>query len=145
MTTKAVSTKRFKLQIGDGAGSETFTTIAELTNVKGPSEKAAQLDATSFDSDAMEFIAGLSDNGEVTFDVNFVGSNAQQQQLRTDLRAGNKRNFKIIVNDHPTTPTTINFAAIVTQAPELSGSVNAVLKGSGALKVSGQATWSYAP
>lgn len=145
MTTKAVSTKKLKLQIGDGGGTEVFTTIAEVTNLKGPSEKAAQLDATSFDSDAMEFIAGLSDNGEVAFDLNFVGSNAQQQQLRTDLRAGNKRNFKILVNDNAVTPTTVAFAAIVTQAPELSGGVNAVLKGSGTLKVSGVAAWSYAP
>lgn len=145
MATKAKSTKGVKLQRGDGGGSEVFTTIAEVTNIKGPGEKAPQLDATSFDSTAMEFIAGLSDNGELTFDVNFVGSDAQQQGLRTDLRNGTLRNFKLILNDHATTPTTITFAAIVTAAPELSGSVNQVMKGSCSLKISGSATWTYAP
>lgn len=145
MATKAKSTKGLQLQRGDGGGSEVFTTIGEVTNIKGPSEKAGQLDATSFDSTAMEFIAGLSDNGEVTFDVNFVGSDAQQQGLRTDLRNGTLRNFKIIINDHATTKTTVAFAAIVTASPELSGSVNQVIKGSCSLKVSGLATWTYAP
>lgn len=145
MATKAKSTKGLQLQRGDGGGSEVFTTIGEVTNIKGPSEKAPQLDATSFDSTAMEFIAGLSDSGEITFDVNFVGSDAQQQGLRTDLRAGTLRNFKLILNDHATTKTTVTFAAIVTAAPEISGGVNQVIKGSCSLKVSGTATWSYAP
>lgn len=145
MTTKAKSSKGIKLQRGDGGGTEVFTTIGEVTNIKGPGEKAAQLDATSFDSTAMEFIAGLSDSGELTFDVNFVSNDAQQQGLRTDMRAGTLRNFKLILNDHATTPTTIAFAAIVTAAPELSGSVNQVVKASCSLKVSGLPTWTYAP
>lgn len=145
MTTKATSSKGIKLQRGDGAGSEVFTTIGELTNVKGPSSKAPQLDATSFDSTAMEFISGLSDGGEVTFDVNFVGSNAQQQGLRTDHVAGTVRNFKLILNDHASTPTTVAFAAIITQPPDISAGVNQVVKGSCALKISGLPTWTYAP
>lgn len=143
--TSAVSTKLLKIQRGDGGGSEVFTTIGEVTNFKGPTEKAPQLDATSFDSTAREFIAGLPDNGEVTFDVNFVGNNAQQQGLRTDLRNGTLRNFKIIINDHLVSPTTVSFAAIVTQAPELGGGVDSVLKGSVTLRVSGTATYSYRP
>lgn len=145
MTTKAKSTKGLKLQRGDGATTEIFTTIGEVTNIKGPEEKAPQLDATSFDSTAMEYIAGLADSGEVTFDMNFVGSDAQQQGLRTDLRAGTLRNFKVIVNDHATSPTTVSFAAIVTAAPEIAGGVNQVLKSSCSMKVSGQPTWAYAP
>lgn len=145
MATKAKSTRGVMLQRGDGGGSEVFTTIGEVTNIKGPSEKASQLDATSFDSTAMEYIAGLSDAGEITIDMNFVGSDAQQQGLRTDLRNGTLRNFKLKLNDHATTPTTVTFAAIVTAAPELSGSVNQVMKASATLRISGSATWSYAP
>lgn len=145
MATKATSSKGVRLQRGDGGGTEVFTTIGEVTNIKGPSEKVQQLDATSFDSTGMEYIAGLSDSGEVTFDLNFVGSNAQQQGLRTDLRAGTLRNFKLILNDHLTTPTTVSFAAIVLAAPDLSMGVNQVVKASCSLKVSGQPTWTYAP
>lgn len=145
MATKATSTKGIKLQRGDGGGTEVFTTIGEVTSIKGPNEKASQLDATSFDSTAMEFIAGVSEPGDLTFDVNFVGNNLQQQGLRTDLRNGTLRNFKLILVDSIATPTTISFAAIVTAAPELSGAVNGVLKGSCSLKLSGPSTWSYAP
>jgi hypothetical protein len=144
MTTKATSTKGVKLQRGDGAGSETFTTIAEVLSWKGPTEKAPQLDASSFDSTAMEYISGLPDNGEVTFDVNWVGSDAQQQGLRTDLRAGTKRNFKLqLVDSGGVTPTIVSFAAIVTGAPELSGAVNQIVKGSCSLRITGQATYTY--
>lgn len=147
MTTKATSTKFVKVQRGDGAASEVFTTIAEVTSFKGPSEKAPQLDATSFDSTAMEYISGLADNGELTFDVQFVGTDPQQQGLRTDLRNGTRRNFKIVLNDQPTggsNPTSVAFTAIVTGAPEIGGGVNQVVKGSCSLRITGTATWTYA-
>lgn len=147
MTTKATSTRGVQLQRGQGDGPpETFTLIAEIQSFKGPSEKAPQLDATSFDSSAMEFIAGLPDNGELTAECQFIGTDAQQQALRTDLRNGTKRNFKLLLNDKATgggTPTTITFAAIVTQAPEIGGGVNQVVKGSISLRISGTATWVY--
>lgn len=147
MTTRATSTKNVKLQRGDGAASETFTTIAEVISFKGPAEKAAPLDATSFDSVAMEYIAGLADNGDFTAEVNYVGPDAQQQALRTDLRAGTRRNFKLILNDQPVggvQPTVVTFAAIVTAAPELGGSVNQVVKGNITMRITGQPTWQYA-
>lgn len=147
MTTRATNTKFVKLQRGDGGGPETFTTIAEIISFKGPSEKVPPLDATSFDSAAMEYIAGLPDNGEVTAEVQYVGPDAQQQGLRVDLRAGTKRNFKLILNDMPvggTQPTTISFAAIVTGAPELTGAVNQVVKGAISLRITSTATWAYA-
>lgn len=145
MATNAKSSIGIKLKRGDGAGSETFTLIAEITSLKGPSEKAPQLDATSFDSTAMEFIAGLPDNGELTGELLFVGSNAQQQGLRTDLRAGTLRNFKLDLNDHASDPTVASFAAIVTQAPEVTAGVNQVVKGAFGLRISGSVSWHYRP
>lgn len=145
MTTKATSTAGVKLQRGDGGGPEVFTTIAEITNVSGPSESAAQIDVTSFDSTSREFIAGLRDGGEISFDFNFVGSNLQQQGLRADLGAGAKRNFKLILNDHLTTPTTISFAAIVTAFSGMNGGVDAAVTASCTLKLSGDPTYTYAP
>jgi hypothetical protein len=147
MTTKASSTRGVKLQRGDGGSPETFATIAEVTSFKGPSEKAPKIDATSFDSTAMEFIGGLPDNGEITAEVQFIATDAQQQGLRNDLRAGTKRNFKLVLNDMPVggaNPTSVAFAAIITQAPEIGGGVNQVVKGSITLVISGTAIWTYA-
>lgn len=142
--TAAVSTRGLRLQRGDGATTEVFTTIGEVTDFTGPSETTEQLDATSFDSTAQEFIAGLPDNGEVSFDMNFVGSNAQQQGLRADLRAGTVRNFRLILNDHATTDTQFAFAAIVTNL-SIQGASNAIIKASCTLKLTGAATVTYAP
>jgi hypothetical protein len=145
MATKAKSTKGTRLQIGDGGGSEVFTTIAECKNFTGPSDMVEQINVTSFDSSSQEYIStGQPDSGEVSFDMNFVGSNAQQQQLRTDCRSGVLRNFKLIKNDHATTPTTITFAAIVTKL-EPKGDVGSAYSQSCSLKVSGTPSWSYAP
>jgi hypothetical protein len=148
MTTKATSSRQVQLQRGQGDGPpETFVLIPEIITYKGPSSKAPQLDATSVDSVAMEFIAGLPDNGEFTFELNFVGTDAQHQGLRADMDAGTKRNFKFVLNDKPvggTNPTSVAFAALVTQAPELGGGVNQVVKGSATLKISGKPTFTYA-
>lgn len=149
---KAKSTKHLKLMRGDGAAqppatpattTESFVPIAECNNVKGPDEKIALLDVTNFDSDGMEYISGLSDGQEVTFDANWIGSDQQQQGLRTDLRAGTLRNFKFQANDNATDPTYVIFSALVTAVPGLSGGTNQVLKGSWTLKPSGLPFWHY--
>lgn len=146
MATKAKSSKGTKIQRGDGGGSEVFTTVGEVMQFSGPSEAVDDIDVTSFDSVAKEFIStGQPDAGEVKFDVNFVGGDAQQQGLRTDLRNGTLRNFKVILNDHVSTPTTFSFAAIVKGLDGPSASVGAQYKMSLTLKVSGQPTVTYAP
>jgi hypothetical protein len=142
--TKAKSTRGTKLQRGDGAGTETFTTIAEVKEATGPNETAAELEVTNFDSTAKEFVTDLSDGGEVSFDMNFIGSDAQQQGLLSDLRTGVSRNFKLIFNDHATTPTTAAFTGRVKSfEPKSPG--GGVYSLSCSIKVSGQATWTNAP
>lgn len=146
MPSKATTTVGLKLQRGNGAGTEVFTTIAEVTNVSGPNESVEQLDVTSFDSSAKEYRSALVDSGEVTFEMIFVGENAQQQGLRSDIRAGTVRNFKLILPDRAleASCTTCAFAAIVTDLSGPSGGVDAALTQSCTLKVSGQPTWTYA-
>lgn len=59
------------LQRGDGGGPEVFTTVAEVLNISGPSISRDAIDVTTMDSPDQyrEFIGGLLDGGEVTFDV----------------------------------------------------------------------------
>lgn len=147
MASKATTTKSLKLKRGDGVTpTEGFTTIGELTNLNGPDETTEQVEVTSFDSAAREFLASIADSGEVSFEMNFVGSDAQQQGLRTDLRAGTKRNFKLVLPDKAleTECSTCAFAAIVTALSGPQGAVAGVITQSCTLKVSGQPTWTYA-
>ena len=59
------------LQRGDGGDPETFTTVAEVLNISGPSLSRDTIDVTTMDSpdEWIEFIAGLNDVGEITFDL----------------------------------------------------------------------------
>lgn len=141
MATKAKSTKGVAFKIGDGATpTEVFTTIPEVTSFTAPGVTAAEIDATSLDSTAMERIAGLQDGDSASFDMNYVYDSAAQQQLTTDCAAGTVRNFRIELND-AATPTRIAFAAIITAVPGPSGGVNEVQKVSGVtLRVTGPIT-----
>lgn len=145
--TKAKPTKNTLIQRGDGATpTEAFNTIGEVTSFSSPTETVEEIDVTNFDSTFKEYISsGLPDGGEITLEMNFVGSDAQQQGLRSDCRAGTARNFKFVMNDHATTKTTVTFAAFVKMIDGPKGAVGEAYKTSVTLKVTGQPTWSYAP
>jgi len=142
MTTKATSAQGVQLKRGDGATSESFTKIAEQIDWKGPSRKANTIDATSFDSTSMESIGGLPDQGEVTLNGLFVGTDAQQAGLITDFNAQTLRNYQLVLNDQPSggsRPTSEAFAARVTSY-EFGGAVNQAVKFSVTLKITGGST-----
>jgi predicted secreted protein len=60
--------------------------IAELRSIDGPSLATDDVDVTSHDStDAVkEFLAGLTDGGEVSFEGNFLSGDTSQTDLIDD-------------------------------------------------------------
>lgn len=139
MATKAKSTKGIKFKLGNQDGPpETFTLIPEVKNFTAPGANASEIDATSFDSTSMEYIGGLTDGDTATLDMNHVPGSTVQQDLRESV--GQTRNFQIDLNDG-TTPTLIEFAAVITAVPGVSGGVNEVQTISGvSLRVTGDVT-----
>lgn len=72
--------------------------IAEVTSISGPSMKVDMLDATSHDSanTFREFVAGLADGGEVTFEGNFKAADtAGIIAFITDMQARQARTCKV--------------------------------------------------
>jgi predicted secreted protein len=132
------------LQVGDGATpTESFTTIAEVRDITGPEISMDTEDITPHDAaDGWEeFIPTILRSGEVTFDVNFVPSNATHGDtsggLINLLKNRTLRNFKMVL---PTTPTyTWSFAAYVTGFRN-SEPVGGALAASVTLKPSGVLT-----
>jgi hypothetical protein len=114
MTTSARIGYGTLLKRGDGASPETFTAIAEVTNITGPNLTLNTEDATHMESpDAtMEFIPALIDPGTLSFTVHFLPTNTTQTDLITDLKTRVIRNFQLVCNDPLT--TTWSFAAYVT-------------------------------
>lgn len=101
-----------QLKRGDGEVSETFTAIADVTNLSGPGLSRETLDVTSHGSpDAyMEFLGGLKDAGEVSADINYQPS--VHDVLVADFDDPAPRNYQIVFPD--TGATTWTVKAILT-------------------------------
>ncbi|MGH9204208.1 MAG: phage tail tube protein, partial [Vicinamibacterales bacterium] len=91
-----------RFQRGDGAVPEIFATIAEATNISGPTLDRATLDVTSHDSAnrTREYVGGLIDPGEVTFEVNW--DPAEHMPLKTDIEQDAlPRSYRIVLPNPP--------------------------------------------
>lgn len=129
------------LKLGDAATpTETFTTVAEITDVELPEIKLDSEDATSHDSNGWEeVIATILSGGEPSFKANWLPTHATQNETTGVLAVimnRQKRNWKIVL---PNSVKTFSFAAIVSNfkpgAP-LKGKLTAEFK----LKISGPVT-----
>lgn len=140
--TSAIGAYGTLLKIGDGGGPETFTTVAEVVNISAPSLALDTIDVTNHSSTAAwrEFVAGLLDAGEVTFDINYIPTAATHNAtngLIRDLKNRTKRNFKLVFPDSGS--TTWDFSAYVTGF-EPDAPVDDKLAASVTLKLTGQPT-----
>lgn len=129
-----------KLEYGDGAVPEVFTRIAEVVTFSGPSDTITTIDATNMDSpnSSREFIYGLIDRGQITFEANFLPQNPGQRQMRTDASNKITRNYKITFSD--AAGTNVTFPAIVEKI-ERSAQIDAPLRLNVTLKVTGNPVW----
>jgi predicted secreted protein len=68
----------------------TYTALAELTSISGPSLEAEQIDVTSHDSADMfeEFVSGIKRGGTVDVEGNFMPGEATHQALLDDFNSG---------------------------------------------------------
>ncbi|EFC78983.1 phage tail tube protein [Parafrankia sp. EUN1f] len=100
-----------QLRRGNGATPiETFTTIAEVTNISGPSMERETLDMTSHSSPDKwrEFIGGIKDGGEVSIDMNYDIGEATHNALQEDFDDEDPRHFQIVFPDDVETAWEVN-------------------------------------
>jgi predicted secreted protein len=105
------------LKRGDGAGSEAFTTIAEVISISGPSLSRDVVEATNMDSTSgwREFIGGLKSGGEISFELNYDPADATIDAsggLIDDIDQTTARNYQLVFPDSAT--TTWSFAGWLT-------------------------------
>jgi len=130
------------LKIGDGGSPESFTNIAEVTSITGPSLALDTYETTNHLSTGgwEEFVAGILRTGEVSFDLNYDPAGATHDAgtgLINDMENRTARNFQLVFSD--TGSTTWSFTAYVTGF-EPSAPVDDKLSASCTLKVTGQPT-----
>jgi predicted secreted protein len=127
------------LQLGDGATTEVFTSIAEITKLTPPSMSRDSKDVTSQQSPDgyREFIAALRDGGEVGIEANWLPTNSTHNATTGLLETFNDNdthNWKIILPDNL---ATISFAGFLIAfepgdlTPEDEGTLTATIKVSG--------------
>ncbi|HEU4986864.1 MAG TPA: phage tail tube protein [Rhizobiaceae bacterium] len=104
-----------KLAIGDGAVPEVFSDVAEVTSITPPSDSIDVIDATHMQSPnkTREFIEGLIDPGECSFDINFVPGGAADTAIQA-LKGTGVHNFRITFAPGDAGSVTWDFAGILT-------------------------------
>lgn len=92
--------------VGIGSGAEfwldnssgTLTKIGEILGVPLPNMQTDDVEATHMDSGAYrEFIAGLKDPGEGSFDLNYVPGSASDLLLAEAHASGTTRDYEVIL------------------------------------------------
>jgi hypothetical protein len=102
--------------LAGGAAGETFTNIVQVKGLTGPNLQAAVIDTTNFDSvnQVREFISGLKDPGQLTFQTNMIPNawQAGQQKLWPLVTSGDVRTYEVALADYFL--TTMSMSGIAT-------------------------------
>jgi hypothetical protein len=117
------------------ATSATFTGIINVRSFSGFDGAASEIDVTNLASVAKEFVLGLVDSGQFTFEIDYDSDNSGHVALRSKQVSGVLSNFKLSLPD----ATVITFNAYVKKF-SLAGGVDAVVRSSVDLRISGAIT-----
>ena len=131
-----------KLQIGDGATSESFSDIAELNDIVPPNMTKDSIDITNHSSADRyrEFMAGMKDGGTVSFKGNWLPNNATHDENTGVLESFNddvNHNWRLVL---PDSAGTFSFAGHLTSL-NMETPLTAQATISGSIKISGKPTF----
>ena len=120
---------------GGTATPKSWIQIKEVKAIKPSGSSKPKIDVTDLDSDAMEYISGLPDNGSISLDIAILESDPGQGaclEAYNNASAANK-NFRV---SSPTKHRT--FEGAIVKWPSIpDSSVNGVQTGSAEIQVSG--------
>lgn len=115
MTSSALWAAGSTFQIGDGAVSEAFADVAEVTELAPPNMSRDEIEVTHTLSEDgyKEFIGGWRDGGEVKIKANWLIQNATHSYatgLHAQFNTDTRHNYRIVL---PNSVATINFSGFV--------------------------------
>lgn len=117
-------------------GSATFDAIGNVTNIGAPSGEAADIDTTSLESTAKEYLVGLPDNGTIEVAMNALSGDAGHSELKTALAAQTRRWFKIVWSNGDT-----HYAKALVKKYTWAAGVDTKIEAATSLRISG--SWTY--
>ena len=136
MASSAIESQGTVISIGNGDSPLTYTQIKEVVSFSGFDGTAAEIDVTSLDSTAKEFIMGLQDFGQFTMEANYLKADAGQVLVRAAKASREVQDIKVEFSD----ASTATFQAYVLSAPQ-SGGVDAKVDTSFTLRITGDVTF----
>ena len=113
-----------------------FTKINGVQSYTAPDGAAGELDVTDLDSQAMEYIPGLRDEGKFGYECKILNTDPGQIAVRAARVSGTVRSIKMVLPDG----VTVTFNVVVKSVP-FTGATNTVLKGSVDTKITGPVTF----
>lgn len=117
----------------------TYATLGNIRSFSGLDGQNSEIDTSNFQSTGKEFLLGLYDGGQMTYELDIDNADAAQQSARTAQQASTKKNFRVILPSG-TTPT-ISFAGFVKKF-SMQGGVDAPVRGQIVIRISGGYTLS---
>ena len=117
------------------ADGGTLATVAEVTSIDGPSSSVEALDTTSLDSSTVTRIAGRTDWGTLTVNVNLSSDNASE----LDALGGTLVDWSIVIPDASATSITLTVEGVMSQV-NISVSGGSVVTASISIQCSGDVT-----
>jgi hypothetical protein len=127
------------------ASTSTSNMVGEIVGFTGPGGAAAEIDVTNVNSVAKEYLIGLMDYGEVSFDMNLSLTDTAQVALRADCVAAVKSKRKCVIKFSDSTTdasrTKATFDAYG-KTFSINGAVDSAVKGTLAIRVTGAVTFS---
>lgn len=127
-----------KYEISNGDSPETFFEVGEVFNITPGEEATDRIDVTHYQSPdrRREFIAGLIDPGEATFEINWVPGDETDEFIRDLRTSGETRTHRITFPNG----VTVSYDAIIlsySKAIPLDDRMTATIT----VAVSGAETW----
>jgi hypothetical protein len=121
------------------SGSATYTAISNVKSFSGFDGSASEIDVTNLSSQAKEYRIGLEDNGQFTLDLDRDFSDAGQTALLAARDSQAAKSFKLLLSNGENAI----FTGFVKKF-SVQGGVDAVVKGSVDIRISGPVTWAAA-
>ncbi|MBA0126281.1 hypothetical protein H0B56_12085 [Haloechinothrix sp. YIM 98757] len=93
-----------------------FETIANVTDISGPSREREQIEVTAHDSPDKyrEFVKGLKDGGSVELTLNYDPDSSTQQLLDDDFEEDSLRDYRVVILPGTAEEYTWEFSALIT-------------------------------
>jgi predicted secreted protein len=101
MTTEAQIGLGTEFWLDDNSGTPVLTKLGEILSVTPPNPQTARVEATHMDSPnrRREYISGLIEDGEGTFEMNYVPGSATDVLIRGAQASGLTKGYKIVIPD----------------------------------------------